>query len=310
MAVFQVSPPERFNFSQPEDWPKWVRRFERFRCASGLNEKDEANQVHTLIYSMGDEADDILSSFRLSDEDSKKYETVLNKFQGYFVKRKNPIFERARFNRRKQEEGEPVDEFIMDLYRLSEHCSYGALHNEMIRDRIVAGLRNAALSEKLQMDPDLDLDKAIKVARQSESIKKQQTLLRTDFREERVVETLHEKQPYNSRGPKWKPTKIAPPRQPQPQQKPPKTCSRCGRSPEHSRQHCPAREETCHKCGKRGHFQIMCSSNVSVVESTDDAFMGAVESDHTNPWVVTLLVNGKSLEFKIDTGADVVARVV
>ena len=39
----------------------------------------------------------------LSDDDRK---TVLDKFQGYFVKRKTVIFERARFNRQKQEVGE------------------------------------------------------------------------------------------------------------------------------------------------------------------------------------------------------------
>ena len=67
MAAYQVSPPEQFDFSRPDDWPKWVRRFERFRCASGLTDKADVVQVHTLIYSMGDAADDILKSFQLTD---------------------------------------------------------------------------------------------------------------------------------------------------------------------------------------------------------------------------------------------------
>ena len=57
-----------------------------------------------------------------------------DKFDGHFVKRRNIIFERAKFNMRKQKEGEPVDTFITDLYSLMEHCAYGTLHNEMIRD--------------------------------------------------------------------------------------------------------------------------------------------------------------------------------
>ena len=108
--------------------------------------------MHTLIYTMGDEADDILSSFELAEADRKKYATVCDRFNRYFVKRKNIIFER---NQRQQAEGESVDDFVMDLYRLAEHCGYGVLHNEMIRDGIVVGLRDAKLSEKLQMDPDL-----------------------------------------------------------------------------------------------------------------------------------------------------------
>lgn len=56
---------------------------------------------------------------------------------------------RARFNRRKQENNETVDEFITDLYHLAENCEYGALQDELIRDRIVVGIRDSKLSEKL-----------------------------------------------------------------------------------------------------------------------------------------------------------------
>ena len=28
-----------------------------------------------------------------------------------------------------------VDEFVTDLYRLAEHCEYGILHDELVRDR-------------------------------------------------------------------------------------------------------------------------------------------------------------------------------
>ena len=178
MASYQIAPPERFNFSQPEEWPKWIRRFERFRQASGLNTKGQESQVNTLVYAMGDEADDILTSLGLTDEQKKEYETVKDKFEAHFVKRRNTIFERAKFNQRRQEEGESVDSFITSLYCLAEHCGYGALHNEMIRDRIVVGLQDAALSEKLQMDKDLTLDKAVASARQREAVKKQQAVVR------------------------------------------------------------------------------------------------------------------------------------
>ena len=177
-ATFQVATPEPFNFSRPEEWEKWVRRFERFRKAAGLDKKGEETLVNTLIYSMGDEADDILRSFTLSAEDKKKYGPVKAQFDLHFTKRRNVIFERARFNMRRQEEGETVDAFITALYSLAEHCGYGALHDEMIRDRIVVGIRNATLAEKLQLDADLTLNKAVTHARQAEAIKLQQPLLR------------------------------------------------------------------------------------------------------------------------------------
>ena len=66
---------------------------------------------------------------------------------------------------RRQEEGEPVDSFITSLYQLAEHCNYRDLRDELIRYRIITGLRDSNLSERPQTDPELTLDKAITMAR-------------------------------------------------------------------------------------------------------------------------------------------------
>ena len=151
-----------------------------FRKATGLDEKDEDNQVSTLVYTMGEEADGIFMPFELSAEEAKKYETVKAKFENKFIDKKNVIFERAKFNSRVQEQNETVDSFITDLYKLSQHCEFKSLKDELIRDRIVVGLWDRKLSEKLQLDPKLTLDLAIRQAKQSEMVKKQQNLLHND----------------------------------------------------------------------------------------------------------------------------------
>ena len=86
-------------------------------------------QVNTLIYTMGDRADDILCSLTLTAEDRKKYDKVKEKFDEHFVGKRNVIYERARFNMRRQEEGEYVDMFITAIYELAEHCGYGELND-------------------------------------------------------------------------------------------------------------------------------------------------------------------------------------
>ena len=53
----------------------------------------------------------------------------------------------------------------------------------MIRDRIVVGIRDSSLSAKLQMDPDLTLEKAKRVVRQQEAIWGQQAILNNHDRE-------------------------------------------------------------------------------------------------------------------------------
>ena len=159
-----MSPPEPFPFSRPEEWNRWIRRFERFRHASRLIEQSEEAQLNMLIYSMGDQADDILQSFKFNadkGEHEKSYDSVKKKFDEHFVPKRNVIYERAVFNSRKQQPGEAVDSFITSLYTLVEHCDYKTLRDEMIRDRIVVGISDAKLSEKLQLNRELTLEKAV-----------------------------------------------------------------------------------------------------------------------------------------------------
>ena len=231
-AIFQVSIPEPFNFSRPEEWSKWIRRFERFRIASGLATRDDETQVNTLIYAMGDEADDIFRSFSLSEEDRKSYAAVKAKFDSHFVQRRNIIYERARFNQRVQEDGEPVEVFITALYSLAEHCQYGSLHDEMIRDRIVVGIRNSALSEKLQLDATLTLQKAIQEARNSETVKQQQPFLRgkPDTPVGAVLTGSASRFTRGSQNSVATNPHSASSR-----------CTRCGRHPAHDQAQCPAR---------------------------------------------------------------------
>lgn len=60
---------------------------------------------------------------------------------------------------------------------------YNHLQEDIIRDRIVVSLQDAALSDKLQVDAEFTLDKAVWVARETEVVKKQQTLFREGFQE-------------------------------------------------------------------------------------------------------------------------------
>ena len=57
---------------------------------------------------MGDEADDILRSFGLTEDDQKDYKVIIERFDSHFIKRRNAIYERTKFNSRSQEQGEPV----------------------------------------------------------------------------------------------------------------------------------------------------------------------------------------------------------
>ena len=160
--MIRLQPPDPFNFRNPDDWPRWKNRFQQFRDASGLSSESESKQVSTFLYCLGEEAESVLASTGVTPDDRKEYDTVLEKVDGFFQVRKNVIYERALFNR-SQQSGESAEQYIMALYELVQHCDYGGMKDEMIRDRLVVGIRDSSLSEKLQLDPALTLEKAKKL---------------------------------------------------------------------------------------------------------------------------------------------------
>ena len=126
-----------------------------------------------LIYSMGDRSEDVLKSFALSEENSKKYSVVIEKFNSHFGKRHNVIYDRTKF----QQSFSAGTRLIYHINALADKSAYGELQDKMVRYRIVVGIQDAKLSQKLQMDPDLILEKATKLVRESEAIKQQQTAI-------------------------------------------------------------------------------------------------------------------------------------
>ena len=186
----------------------------------------------------------------------------------------------------------------------------------MIRDRIVVGIRDEAMSQKLQLDADLTLESAKKLVRQHEAVREQQIQLKNGSQEEQglpveVMGSYHgagvrSKKFNKSAKPANKTTESA---RPQPTTR--KKCTRCGRGP-HFKQHCPAREAICHRCKKKGHYKSQCFSNVAEVtedsstELGDTSFLDAVSGKRSSTsWNESLLVNGQSVIFKVDTGAEV-----
>ena len=138
-----------------------------------LNKEDEILQINALIYTLGKEAEHTFKAFTFGEGDEKKYNKVIEKFDDHFIPQKIVIHERACFHRRVQKEGETAEAFIRNLYELAEHCKFGKQRDEQIRDRIVIGVLDKSLSQKLQMRSDLNLDIAVQLARQSELVNSQ-----------------------------------------------------------------------------------------------------------------------------------------
>nr|XP_054588665.1 uncharacterized protein LOC129153481 [Nothobranchius furzeri] len=274
--TFSIASPGNFNFEETSSWPQWMRRFERFRRASGLDGKAEDYQVNSLLYVMGDRSDDILDTLPLSDQQKAVYADVTRAFGEHFI---------------------------------AEHCKFGALMEEMIRDHIVVGIRDSRLSERLQLDPDLTLAKTITQAWQQEEIKKQQQLLRGGHTESKGanVDAIN-----TNRGrPRYRQT---PPRRPEQFMSMRKNVRDAARARNTLGNGAQPRRRCVGNVKKKGHFAAVCRSSQRVetlVESDpeeDIAFMGSVNTDETEEERLKKLnFNGENVTFKLDTGASVTA---
>ncbi|UYV64427.1 Mad [Cordylochernes scorpioides] len=316
----QIQPPETFDFSTPNEWPKWRKRFERYLVVSGMKKKEEADKIDLFMYLMGDRADDIFRTFRFEkEEEATKIDSVLKAFDSHFCVRKNIIYERAKFNSRIQEDREPVDEFITSLYKLADSCEFEGLHEQLIRDRIVVGVRDKALSERMQLDSELTLEKAVKMVRQQEAVRQQQVDLQRPSTSQKVNQVK-----FNSK-------KQSPKQQQQPSRKKEKSaktrsrCPTCGGFTHREGQACRAEGQRCNLCSKAGHFANCCpdkqakTAEVKAVSELDEEIgflleVSAVE-DSSNldndedecrrRWTAEIQVNRKKVKFKLDSQADV-----
>ena len=120
VGTVTLTPPQPFDFKRPDEWTRWKRRFKQFMSASGLDKEDESRQISTLLYCMGEEAEGVLASTNISEDSRKKYKDVMAGLDGYFQVRKNLLYERAKFNRRDQRDGESAEAYITALYELIE----------------------------------------------------------------------------------------------------------------------------------------------------------------------------------------------
>ena len=195
------------------------------------------------------------NSARWKAGDARKIGPVLAKFANYCQPRKNIPFERYKFNRRTQEAGESYDQYRTALRKLAEGCAFETIApDEILRDRLVFGIRDDKVRERLLKEANLTLTKTDEIARAAETM-----LFQMKIVNDNAMPTVHA---------------VTPRRPPRRQQLatttgsgskrpgsslvgsfPAKECGNCGKTHDlGEKENCPAHGKTCNNCGKSNHF--------------------------------------------------------
>ena len=335
-----LKPPGQFHFNDTnldDAWRRWERQFRTYFAACELSKKDKKVQVAILLHAAGPEAQEIHRQFEFAEgEDPDNYEDILKKFQTYCKPGKNTVFERYRFWCRNQGTGENVDSWIKDLKTKAGNCEFGDQNDLMIRDKLVFGVSDERVKERLLRESDLTLKKAVDVIHAAETTRQQ---IREMSSGAGPVQVSAVRQNSGGSVPKYgKKRQTRPPPQPPLQQSGSQTrryegrhssagansieCRKCGRT--HKYRECPAYGKQCKQCQGWGHFVVFHKAKKlgdtrrkvdfvtydSETDSEDDLFFGAVHvlnldsaTVHNDDWVSDIRVGETDISFKLDSGA-------
>lgn len=80
--------------------------------------------------------------------------------------------QRFNFNSHSQKDGETIAQFVADLRRLSEHCTFQDKLDDMLRNCLVCGIKDSQVQRRLLSETDRTFKKAFELAQASEVAEK------------------------------------------------------------------------------------------------------------------------------------------
>ena len=300
MGSMVIGSPGEFN-ADNDEWIECMERLEHFFNANGI--ADENRKKSILLSSCGSKTYKLFRNLLAPTKPGDASWLVLKeKMEAHKNPKPSLIAERFKFNKRDQISGESVPNYLCELRKLSEHCEYGETLDDMLRDRLVCGLKNVKIQQKLLSETTLTLDHAFKIANAIERAEKDSLHIQTEPKDN-VLHTVRRDFSTNKNR-NFK--KLS--------------CFRCN-SYSHFESKCPFKQSECFKCSKIGHISKACKMrNRMTIKKTDDDIVedndsiidnndGGINTIYyvrnakSKPIIISPLINGVCIPMEVDTGA-------
>lgn len=309
-----IPPPSKLDLSDPQEveqnWKKFSRQWEYYRKASKLDKEPSEYQSAVFLACIGEEGQEIFEGLQFTSEDEKSdISKVIEKFSEFCLGTTNEVYESYKFHIRCQSETENIDTYLAVLRKMAKACNF-ADEERMIRDRIVIGIKEESVREKLLERPKLTLKEAVEICRAHETSRAQnREMASTDLNR---LKGKYRTSTKSSASDRLNHNKSSPHDHQENYQTKKRKCNWCGRLSNHKKNNCPAQVQKaqCDKCRKVGHYAVACRSAVNNLNDSDseDLEMGTISSniDSVNSqWKIPIKLGNCTHTFKLDTGADV-----
>lgn len=199
-------------------------------------------RVKLFSYLVGESGRELIGDTAQSDW---KVKDMIEKFDNYCSPTVNETVERYKFFTRNQGFGESIDSYVTELKLLTKTCNFGTLRDSLIRDRIVCGINNASMRERLLREKAMSLDTCIQLCRAAELSRENCRAIAGPTAKD--VHAVHGASRHQQRD---KDDTVE--------------CKFCGRTHERSKRKCPAFGKKCKKCGKENHFAAKCKARPEI----------------------------------------------
>ena len=243
-------------------------------------------------------------------KEAKKYSEALLLLQKHFIKPKNISFARYLLYNRKQKTEESVSEYVTSLRQLAKDGKYEAVtaqvhQDEAIRDSLISGLKSNQIRQRI-LEQDVTLNQAIEMAQSLEAAQINAESINMPSYTAAVsgYNSLNPNQASDNKVNNSYKQEIDDKSEDSTLAAATSNCWNCGRS-RHPRRLCPAKDATCNKCSRRGHFAKQCREGAPPPNKKySNAILASTSScKDLRPSLMKILVNGKIAEAMVDTGS-------
>lgn len=249
-----------------ENWRRFEDELDIFTAAANAD-KDDKTKEYILLNLAGTEAIEKEKSFVYNPavrnaageittpaETRESLQILKQKFKELCNPQGNVIMERHKFNTRNQKESESFQSYLSSLRILASSCEYGELKDDLIRDKIVCGIKSDTTRRHLLKESKLSLEKAVQIC-QSNELSEQRTKQIANS----VKEEVHSFKRNTKGGTTRKPLNNG-------KSNEMINCNNFGGG--HQAERNPAFGKQCRNCGKDNHFQQVCRYHVTLKQQT------------------------------------------
>ncbi|UYV74425.1 K02A2.6-like, partial [Cordylochernes scorpioides] len=300
MASYQF---KEYN-EETETFETFYERLEQFLI---LEEAGDEKKKAYLLTLMGSKTYSVLKNLcsPILPKD-KTFDNLIDILKRHFSPKRSIVVERFIFFKRMQLKEESISDYLVEIKRLASSCNFGNFLEDSLRDKMVCGLYNAKIQNRIWSEGDISLAKVIEIALSMEAAEKNTKLFHLEQGED-CVDKLRMERKVESNFQNGK-------------------CKHCGKQ---HKELCRFKEAICFKCNKKGHIASICWSsrrnlrqhqnqpgNIHQIgdQEEEEEYVQKIISvtipeykinfaSSDPPYLMELKVEGNFIKFEMDTGS-------